>query len=50
MRVIILAKTDEEGHKTFPIHVLDDVTNCTRLDPELHMSLIHCQLFEAYSP
>jgi len=26
---IIYAKTDEEGHMTFPIHVLDDVTYCT---------------------
>ena len=36
---------------TFPIHVLDDVTYCTRL--EIHMnytSLIRCQLFEAYNP
>ena len=37
MRVIIYAKTDEEGHMTFPIHVLDDVTYCTRTKPGLEL-------------
>ena len=37
MHVIILAKTDEEGHMTFPIHVLDDVTYCTRTKPGLEL-------------
>jgi len=51
MRVIIYAKTDEEGHMTFPIHVLDDVTYCTRTKSgRSYTSLIRCQLFEAYNP
>ena len=37
MRVIIYAKTDEEGHMTFPIPVLDDVTYCTRTKPGLEL-------------
>jgi len=30
MRIIIYAKTEGEGHMTFPIHMLDDVMYCTR--------------------
>jgi len=30
MRVIIYGKTEWEGHLTFPIHVLDDVTYLRR--------------------
>ena len=37
MRVIIQAKPDEEGHMTFPIHVLDDVTYSTRTKPGLEL-------------
>ena len=37
MCVIIYAKTDEEGHMTFPMHVLDDVTYCTRTKPGLEL-------------
>ena len=37
MHVIIYAKSDEEGHMTFPIHVLDDVTYCTRTKPGLKL-------------
>ena len=37
MRVIIYAKTDEEGHTTFPIHMLDDVTYCTRTNPGMEL-------------
>ena len=50
MRVIIKAKTYEEGHMTFPIHVLDDVTYCTRTKDWSYTSLIRCQLFQAYNP
>jgi len=51
MRVIIYANTDEEGHMTFPIHVLDDVTYCTRTKPGLELYfLIRCQIFKAYNP
>jgi len=35
--VILYAKTDEEGHMTFPMHVLDDVTYCTRTKPGLEL-------------
>ena len=37
MRVIIYTKADEEGHMTFPIYVLDDVTYCTRTKPGLEL-------------
>ena len=38
---------------TFPNHVLDDVTYCTRTKSGLELyfpTLIRCQLFEAYNP
>jgi len=36
MHVIIYAKTDGEGHMTFPIHVLD-VTYCTRTKLQMEL-------------
>ena len=37
MHIIISAKTDGEGHMTFPIRVLDDVVYCTRTELRLEL-------------